>query len=162
LTAHPASTPSATACPSGHRRRRSPTRLSTPNRRRRLPRRPSAVCPCCLLRHPMPPPPHAIHRRHIAVVHHRRPPSSSTTIVRARRGILYILKHFIFVGFLWPTGVNCYVIRFCLNLLIDIVISLHMTLYIVVAIFNFMLQNKMCCLMLLVNEFDGECDVLYK
>jgi hypothetical protein len=32
-------------------------------------------------------------------------------------------------------GVNCYVIRFCLNLLIDIVISLHMTLYIVVAIF---------------------------
>jgi hypothetical protein len=37
-------------------------------------------------------------------------------------------------------GVNCYVIRVCLNLLINSVISLHMTLYIVVAIFNFMLQ----------------------
>jgi hypothetical protein len=23
-------------------------------------------------------------------------------------------------------------------------------------------KYKMCCLMLLVNEFDGECDVLYK
>ena len=53
-------------------------------------------------------------------------------------------------------------IRFCLNLLVDIVISLHMTLYSVVVIFNFMLQNKMCCLMLLVIEYDGECDVLYK
>jgi hypothetical protein len=66
--------------------------------------------------------------------------ASSTTAVHARRGILYILKCFIFVGFLWPTGVNCYVIRVCLNLLINSVSSLHMTLYIVVAIFNFMLQ----------------------
>jgi hypothetical protein len=32
------------------------------------------------------------------------------------------------------------VIRVSLNLLTDSVISLHMTLYIVVAIFNFMLQ----------------------
>jgi hypothetical protein len=31
-------------------------------------------------------------------------------------------------------------IRVCLNLLIDSAISLHMTLYIVVDIFNFMLQ----------------------
>jgi hypothetical protein len=46
----------------------------------------------------------------------------------------------IFVGFLWPTGVNFYVIRVSLNLLIDSVISLNMTLYIVVDIFNFMLQ----------------------
>jgi hypothetical protein len=36
--------------------------------------------------------------------------------------------------------VNFYVIKVSLNLLIDSVISLHMTLYIVVAIFNFMLQ----------------------
>jgi hypothetical protein len=41
---------------------------------------------------------------------------------------------------LWPTGVNFYVIRVSLNLLIDSVISLNMTLYIVVDIFNFMLQ----------------------
>jgi hypothetical protein len=59
-------------------------------------------------------------------------------------------------------GVNCYVIRFCLNLLIDIFISLHMTLYIVAAILILCCKYKMCCLMLLVNEFDGECDVLYK
>jgi hypothetical protein len=50
------------------------------------------------------------------------------------------IKAFIFVDFLWPTGVNFYAIRVSLNLLIDSVISLHMTLYIVVAIFNFMLQ----------------------
>jgi hypothetical protein len=50
------------------------------------------------------------------------------------------IKTFIFVGFLWPTGVNFYVIRVNLNLLIDSVISLHMTLYIVFAILNFMLQ----------------------
>jgi hypothetical protein len=49
------------------------------------------------------------------------------------------IKTFIFVGFL-PTGVNFYAIIVILNLLIDSVISLHMTLYIVVAIFNFMLQ----------------------
>jgi hypothetical protein len=46
----------------------------------------------------------------------------------------------IFIGFLWLMGVNFYVIRVSLNLLIDSVISLHMTLYIVVDIFNFMLQ----------------------
>jgi hypothetical protein len=50
------------------------------------------------------------------------------------------IEAFIFVGFLWPTGVNIYAIRVSLRLLIDNVISLHMTLYIVVAIFNFMLQ----------------------
>ena len=62
---------------------------------------------------------------------------------QARRGIsyLYVNKYvIIFVGFLWPTGVNFYVIRVSLNLLIDSVVSLHMTLYIVVDIFNYMLQ----------------------
>jgi hypothetical protein len=50
------------------------------------------------------------------------------------------INTFIFVSFLWPMGVDFYVIIVILNLLIDSVISLHMTLYIVVAIFNFMLQ----------------------
>jgi hypothetical protein len=61
---------------------------------------------------------------------------------------------------LWPTGVNFYVIRVSLNLLIDSVISLHMTLYIVVAILILCCKYKLCGLMLLVNEFDGECDVV--
>jgi hypothetical protein len=68
-------------------------------------------------------------------------PSSPRLI---RRGVILYLNVneyvIIFVGFLWPTGVNFYVIRVSLNLLIDSVISLHMTLYIVVDIFNFMLQ----------------------
>jgi hypothetical protein len=35
---------------------------------------------------------------------------------------------FIFVGFLWPPGVNFHVIRVSLKLLIDSVLSFHMTL----------------------------------
>jgi hypothetical protein len=59
------------------------------------------------------------------VVHHRRPRKASE--------VYYIYCNVLFfVGFLWPTGVNCYVIKFCLNLLINSVIGLH--------IFNFMLQ----------------------
>jgi hypothetical protein len=67
----------------------------------------------------------------------------------------------IFVGFLWPTGVNFYVIRVSLNLLIDSVISLNMTLYIVMFLI-LCCKYKLYVLMLLVNEFDGECDMLYK
>jgi outer membrane biosynthesis protein TonB len=65
--------------------------------------------------------------------HRRRQPTSSTTVVSAKRAryIIYIVMFYL-VGFLWPTGVNCYVIKFCLNLLINSVSSLH--------IFNFMLQ----------------------
>jgi hypothetical protein len=43
---------------------------------------------------------------------------------------------FIFVGFLWPTGVNFHVIRVSLKLLIDSVLSLHMSLCIILASFN--------------------------
>jgi hypothetical protein len=50
------------------------------------------------------------------------------------------IKTFIFVGFLWPMEVNFYAVRVSLNLLIGSVISLHVTLYIVVAIFNFMFK----------------------
>jgi hypothetical protein len=144
--------PRARRSPRQRRRHRSPRRHPAPTPPpRRSPHRP-----------PAPTPPSAQTRRrspqrpqcHRTPQRHRRPPPSSTAastaatlhngpcrhLVRARRGIIFILKCFIFVGFLWPTGVNCYVIRFSLNLLIDSVISLHMTLYIVVAIFNFMLQ----------------------
>jgi hypothetical protein len=49
------------------------------------------------------------------------------------------MKIFFFV-FLWSMRVNFYVIRVSLNLLIDSVISLNMTLCIILAIFNLMLQ----------------------
>jgi hypothetical protein len=45
---------------------------------------------------------------------------------------------FIFVGFLWSTGVNFYVIRVSLKLLIDSVLSFHMTLCIILDSFNIM------------------------
>jgi hypothetical protein len=43
---------------------------------------------------------------------------------------------FIFVDFLWPTGVNFHAIRVSLKLLIDSVLSFHMTLCILLASFN--------------------------
>jgi hypothetical protein len=45
-----------------------------------------------------------------------------------------------FFVFLWSMRVKFYVIRVSLNLLIDSVISLNMTLCIILAIFNLMLQ----------------------
>jgi hypothetical protein len=56
------------------------------------------------------------------------------------RDAKYVYWGVYFRRLFWPTGVNIYAIRVSLRLLIDNVISLHMTLYIVVAIFNFMLQ----------------------
>jgi hypothetical protein len=44
----------------------------------------------------------------------------------------------IFVGFLWPAGVNFHMIRVSLKLLIDSVLSFRMTLCIILASFNIM------------------------
>jgi hypothetical protein len=73
----------------------------------------------------------------------------------SRRGIILYLNVnkyvIIFVGFLLPTGVNFYVIRVSLNLLIDSVIRLHLTLYIVVDVLILCCKYKWYSLMLLVS-----------
>jgi hypothetical protein len=73
----------------------------------------------------------------------------------SRRGIILYLNVnkyvIIFVGFLLPTGVNFYVIRVSLNLLIDSVIRLHLTLYIVVDVLILCCKYKLYGLMLLIS-----------
>jgi hypothetical protein len=58
---------------------------------------------------------------------------------------------FIFVGFLWSTGVNFYVIRVSLKLLIDSVLSFYMTLCIIIDSFNITYAIELLNLMLCID-----------